>query len=151
MTTLQTPQDVPVAAVDVAWLGTESIDVAALERIVTTPAHGAVVTFCGTVRDHDHGRAVVSLDYEAHPTTAATLEQLVAEVAGRHPDARLAVAHRVGGLVIGDVAFAVAASAAHRGPAFAACSDAVETVKAGLPVWKHQHFADGTSEWVNCA
>jgi molybdopterin synthase catalytic subunit len=130
---------------------TSPIDVASLEESVAGPAHGAVVTFAGTVRDHDHGRPVVALRYEGHPTAAGTLRQLVAEVAARHPDARVAVAHRVGDLEVGDVAFAVAVGAAHRGPAFAACSDAVETVKAGLPVWKHQDFADGTSEWVNCA
>jgi molybdopterin synthase catalytic subunit len=132
-------------------LTSEAIDVDALEAELLGPAHGAVVRFAGSVRDHDHGRVVVALHYESHPTTEAVLQALVEEVAARHPDAQLAVAHRVGPLDIGDVAFAVVAAAAHRGPAFAACSDAVEAVKAGLPVWKHQQFADGTAEWVNCA
>jgi molybdopterin synthase catalytic subunit len=127
------------------------IDTDALQSAVSGAAHGAVVVFVGAVRDHDHGRVVTSLRYEAHPTATTRLAALTHEVEGRHPDARVAVAHRVGTLRVGDVAFAVAAGASHRAAAFAACSDAVETVKTGLPVWKLQEFADGTNEWVNCA
>jgi molybdenum cofactor synthesis domain-containing protein len=111
---------------------------------------GAVVSFAGAVRDHDGGKQVSSLFYEGHPTAKEVLENLVAEVTGRHPRLRaLAVSHRIGALEIGDVALACAVAADHRGEAFAACSDLVDTVKQRLPIWKHQVFADGTDEWVN--
>ena len=118
---------------------------------VDTPTAGAVVTFSGNVRNHDHGRVVERLNYEGHPTAADVLAQVAAEVAARHDIIALAVMHRIGPLEIGDCALAAAVSAAHRGAAFAACSDLVDTTKERLPVWKHQVFADGTDEWVNCA
>lgn len=117
---------------------------------VADDAVGAVVTFSGVVRDHDHGRAVVSLDYEAHPAADDVLGAVAAEIADRHPGVRsVAVSHRIGQLGVGDVALACAVSAAHRGEAFAACSELVDTLKARLPIWKHQTFADGSDEWVN--
>ncbi|MFZ0323348.1 MAG: molybdenum cofactor biosynthesis protein MoaE [Actinomycetes bacterium] len=128
-----------------------SIVVSALEGLVAGPSNGAVVTFEGTVREHDHGRSVLSLRYEAHPTAASVLGELVDAVARRHPLAVLAAEHRVGDLQVGERAFVVVAAAAHRSEAFDACRDLVDTVKEGLPVWKLQVFADGTQEWVNCA
>jgi len=127
------------------------IDVAETRAAVASPAAGAVVTFSGDVRDADHGRRVAHLDYEAHPSAAQVVAEVAAEVAERHDVIALAVLHRVGPLRIGDCALAAAVSAAHRGTAFAACADLVDTVKERLPVWKHQVFADGTDEWVNCA
>ena len=118
---------------------------------VQSPSAGAVVTFSGDVRDHDHGRSVAHLDYEAHPSAAAVVAEIAAEVCLRHEVIAVAVLHRVGPLAIGDSALVAAVSAAHRGAAFAACLDLIDTVKAKLPVWKHQVFTDGTDEWVNCA
>jgi molybdopterin synthase catalytic subunit len=112
---------------------------------------GAVVTFSGDVRDHDHGRSVERLEYEGHPTAAAVIAEVAAEVAARHDVIAIAVAHRVGPLQVGDAALVAAVSSAHRGEAFRACSDLVDEVKHRLPVWKHQVFSDGTDEWVNCA
>lgn len=126
-----------------------SADVVA--ALTASTSAGAVVTFSGDVRDHDHGRIVARLDYEGHPTAAAVLAEVAAEVASRHDVIALAVMHRIGPLEIGDCALAAAVSAAHRGAAFAACADLVDTTKERLPVWKHQLFADGTEEWVNCA
>ncbi|SFB62385.1 molybdenum cofactor synthesis domain-containing protein [Amycolatopsis marina] len=118
--------------------------------MVDDRAAGAVVTFGGVVRDHDGGRSVTSLFYEGHPSADDVLTDVVGEVAGRRPGVRaVAVSHRVGALEIGDVALACAVAAEHRAEAFAACADLVDEVKARLPVWKHQHFADGTDEWVN--
>jgi molybdopterin synthase catalytic subunit len=130
---------------------TDPVSAAELAELVADPAAGAVVSFSGEVRDHDHGRTVAALTYEAHPTAGAVVARVADEVAARHEVIAVAVAHRVGALHIGDAAFVVAVSAAHRGAAFAACADLVDTVKAELPVWKHQVFADGTDEWVNCA
>lgn len=112
---------------------------------------GAVVTFGGIVRNHDGGREVLKLSYSAHPTANARMGELVAEVASRHSGTRLWAAHRVGDLQIGDAALIAAAAAAHRGQAFDACRDLVETVKAHVPVWKEQFFADGEVQWVGSA
>ncbi len=129
----------------------EPITALGAAALVASPSAGALVTFSGDVRDHDHGRTVARLDYEGHPTAASVLADVAREVAERHDIIALAVQHRVGPLAIGDCALAAAVSAAHRGAAFAACADLVDTTKARLPVWKHQVFTDGTDEWVNCA
>ena len=126
------------------------LDLAAHERAVADPRAGAVVSFQGVVRDHDHGREVTLLEYEGHPSAAAVLREVAAEVAADPDVYAVAVSHRVGRLEIGDVALAAAVSTAHRAAAFAACARLVDEVKARLPVWKRQVFADGTDEWVNC-
>lgn len=119
---------------------------------VADQACGAAVTFAGVVRDHDHGRTVAELHYEAHPSAADVLTRVVAEVARAHPEvAGFAASHRIGRLRIGDIALAVAVASPHRTGAFAGCALLVEAIKRELPVWKHQLFADGSSEWVNMA
>lgn len=128
----------------------EPLDLAAHEAAVTERRAGAVVSFQGVVRDHDHGRAVTRLEYEGHPSAAAVLREVAAEIAADPDVYAVAVSHRVGALVIGDVALVAAVSTAHRAVAFAACARLVDEVKSRLPVWKHQVFADGTDEWVNC-
>jgi molybdopterin synthase catalytic subunit len=143
------PTTVPVVLR--AAVGTEPLDVAEHAALVDGPTSGAVVTFAGVVRDHDHGRGVTALDYESHPSAGDVVERVAAAVAARFPDVTaLAVSHRVGPLGIGDVALACAVAAAHRGEAFAACSALVDEVKRDLPVWKRQEFTDGSEEWVNC-
>jgi len=129
---------------------TEPIDEAGHVHAVAGSGSGAVVTFTGTVRDHDHGRPVRSLSYEAHPSAAEVLAAVADEVAGSVAVDRLAVSHRVGDLVVGEAALVVAVAAAHRAEAFRTCALLVDEVKARLPVWKHQVFTDGTQEWVNC-
>jgi molybdopterin synthase catalytic subunit len=118
---------------------------------IAAPAHGAEVLFVGTIRDHDEDRPVLTLEYEIHPSANDVLATLAHEVAADHPEVVLAVAHRFGPVAIGEPAFVVAAGSAHRGPAFAAASELVETVKARLPIWKRQTYADGTYAWVNSA
>ncbi|WP_033295347.1 molybdenum cofactor biosynthesis protein MoaE [Amycolatopsis jejuensis] len=119
-------------------------------RLVEDEAAGAVVTFSGVVRDHDGGKGVRDLTYEGHPTARDVLTEVVTDLSARWKGVRaVAVSHRVGALAIGDVALACAVAAEHRGQAFAACAELVDEVKARLPVWKHQHFTDGTDEWVN--
>ncbi|MDQ0378906.1 molybdenum cofactor biosynthesis protein MoaE [Amycolatopsis thermophila] len=118
--------------------------------LVDDQSAGAVVTFGGVVRDHDGGKGVKALYYEGHPSAGDVLARVVAEVAGRRAGVRaIAVSHRLGALEIGDVALACAVSADHRAEAFATCAELVDEVKAQLPVWKHQHFTDGSDEWVN--
>lgn len=128
----------------------QPLDLAAHERAVADRSAGAVVSFAGVVRDHDHGRTVTRLEYEAHPSAEAVLKEVAAEVAADPAVIGVAVSHRVGVLDIGDVALAAAVSTAHRAAAFTACARLVDEVKARLPVWKRQVFADGTEEWVNC-
>ncbi|WP_250000518.1 molybdenum cofactor biosynthesis protein MoaE [Actinoplanes sp. M2I2] len=126
------------------------LDLAAHEKAVADPRAGAVVSFQGVVRDHDDGRGVTLLEYEGHPSAAAVLREVAAEIEIDPDVYAVAVSHRVGTLAIGDVALVASVSTAHRAAAFAACSRLVDEAKARLPIWKRQVFADGTEEWVNC-
>jgi molybdopterin synthase catalytic subunit len=138
------------AVVVLAEVVDEPLDVAKHAELVDRAAAGAVVTFAGVVRDHDGGRSVRGLEYSAHPTAAAVVAEVAAEVAGRAEGVRaIAVSHRIGRLAIGDVALACAVAADHRRAAFETCAELVDEVKRLLPVWKHQVFTDGTDEWVN--
>ena len=122
------------------------------EELVAHEAAGAVVGFAGVVRDHDGGRTVTRLEYSAHPTAEQTLLDVAAEIAADCQGVRaIAVSHRIGVLDIGDAALVAAVAADHRGAAFETCQRLVDTVKARLPVWKHQFFGDGTDEWVGSA
>ena len=129
----------------------ERIEVSTFSDAVKSDVYGAVVTFAGEVRDNDQGKRVTSLTYEIHPSAQEVLLEIVTEVAAKHDLGNVAVAHRYGAIEIGESAFVVAVSSVHRGPAFAACSELVDEVKARLPIWKYQVFADGTDQWVNCA
>ena len=122
-----------------------------LSKLVANPESGAVVTFCGDVRNHEGGKEVASLLYEIHPSAPEQIKHITQSVIGHYDIEKVAVAHRFGGIAIGETAFAVAVSAAHRQAAFDACSAIVNAVKEKLPIWKHQKFTDGTDEWVNCA
>jgi molybdopterin synthase catalytic subunit len=126
------------------------LDVAAHEAAVADVAAGAHVVFLGVVRDHDHGRPVVELDYVAHPSVESTLAEILAEFRTEPGVLALAVSHRVGTLAVGDVAMVAAVATAHRREAFDVCARLVDEIKHRLPIWKRQVFADGTDEWVNC-
>ncbi len=134
-----------------AAVGDDALDLAAHERAVSDHAAGAVVSFAGVVRNHDDGRSVTELEYHAHPSAPDVVAEVAEEIAARDGVIAVAVSHRIGMLAIGDIALAAAVSAAHRGEAFAACSDLVDEVKHRLPVWKRQVFDDGTDEWVGSA
>ena len=118
---------------------------------VKSESAGAVVTFSGDVRNHDKGKSVLTLNYEIHPSAQSVIEKITNEIASKHEVVNVAVAHRYGAIPIGESAFVVAVASSHRGPAFACCHELVERVKAELPIWKYQEFADGTTEWVNSA
>jgi molybdopterin synthase catalytic subunit len=129
-----------------------TIELTEHEALVANSAAGAVVGFAGVVRDHDGGRSVVRLEYSAHPLAQQTLADVAAEIARECQGVRaIAVSHRIGTLHIGDAALVAAVAADHRGAAFETCERLVDTVKARLPVWKHQFFADGSEEWVGSA
>ena len=134
-----------------AVITTDPLDVEEHARLVARSAAGAVVSFSGVVRDHDSGREVRALEYSSHPSASDVITRVAAQVAAAHPEAlAVAVSHRIGPLAIGDSALACAVSAAHRGPAFAACAALVDEVKLQLPIWKRQEFSDGSEAWVNC-
>ena len=115
---------------------------------VTDPGAGGVALFVGTVRAVDHDHAVEQLSYSAHPSVDVELARVADAVAARHDLIALAAVHRVCDLAVGDIAVVVATSAAHRGPALAACRELIDELKASVPIWKHQLFGDGTEEWV---
>ena len=114
-------------------------------------ADGAVVTFLGVVRNHNAGRSVRYLEYEAYePLAVKALERIAAEIAERWPGVRLALHHRTGRLEIGEASVAIAAASAHRGDAFASCRYAIERVKQIVPIWKREFF-DGGDVWIEGA
>jgi len=115
---------------------------------VQHPAAGGIALFVGTVRDHDGGKGVSSLDYSGHPTAEAVLREVAEETVQRFDAKAVAAVHRVGDLAIGDVAVIVAVASAHRGDAFTAARHLIDELKRRLPIWKHQSFSDGTEEWV---
>jgi molybdopterin synthase catalytic subunit len=131
-------------------ISAEALTSTAHEDAVAHPRAGARVVFCGVVREHDHGRDVVSLEYEAHPSALPTLQQIAEEFAAEPDVLALAVSHRVGVLAVGDVALVAAVATEHRREAFAICARFVDEVKSRLPIWKRQVFVDGSDEWVNC-
>lgn len=142
---------VPTGAVRLVGLRDTPLAVEEVLAAVQDPRAGGVVSFTGVVRDHDGGRDVVGLSYSAHPSALDRLGEVAAAVAG-DPDlpgvVAVAALHRVGDLAVGEVAVVVAASAGHRDGAFAAARRLIDDLKAQVPVWKHQRFADGEQEWV---
>jgi molybdopterin synthase catalytic subunit len=115
---------------------------------VSDPGSGGVSLFVGVVRDEDADRSVSALSYSAHPSAEDELRRVAKDVAAMPGVRAVAVVHRVGDLVVGDLAIVAAVACAHRGEAFTACRALVDTVKHEVPIWKHQRFTDGTEEWV---
>lgn len=109
---------------------------------------GGTALFVGTVRDHDGGADVARLGYSSHPTAEAELRRVAEKVAAHFPVRALAAVHRVGELEIGEPAVVVAVSCPHRAEAFEACRRLIDDLKAEVPLWKHQTFADGGASWV---
>jgi molybdopterin synthase catalytic subunit len=115
---------------------------------VADPSAGGIALFVGTVRDEDGGHAVTTLDYSAHPGALEALRGVAEKVVADYPVRGLAAVHRVGTLAIGDLAVVVAVSCPHRGEAFDAARRLIDDLKATVPIWKHQTYADGTESWV---
>lgn len=126
----------------------EALSVAEVLAAVGDPAAGGTAVFVGTVREQDGGREVSTLGYSAHPSARQVLTELAADVALAHGVTALAAVHRVGDLVVGDLAVVVAVATPHRGEAFEACRELIDRLKAEVPIWKHQVFGDGGQEWV---
>ena len=130
---------------------TEPLSVDEAVDAVRRPSAGAVATFLGVVRDHNEGRAVTLLEYEAYvPMAEKELERIEDEIAREMPGVFVFATHRTGALSVGDLAVVCAASAPHRGEAFVACRELIDRIKARLPVWKREHGPDGPA-WVGWA
>ncbi|NQD86442.1 molybdenum cofactor biosynthesis protein MoaE [Paenarthrobacter sp. CM16] len=125
----------------------DPIEDLSLELLVCRKDDGAVVSFQGRVRDHDLGQPVDGLEYQAHPRAEEYLAECCDRIS-RDMKVRVAAAHRVGPLTIGDLALSVAVAAAHRRAAFLACEALVQSIKDTVPIWKRQHLSSGLSEWV---
>jgi molybdopterin synthase catalytic subunit len=129
------------------------LDLAALSRTVEAAGtgDGAVASFAGLVRDHNQGRRVSFLEYEAYePLAVRALTLIVDEARAAWPEARVAVHHRIGRLELGEASIIIVAASPHRADAFAACRYTIERVKQIVPIWKHEHF-DGGDVWLEGA
>jgi molybdopterin synthase catalytic subunit len=121
----------------------------ALIAAVAGPDHGAIATFLGTTRADTGTREVVALDYAAYPAVAESEIAAIVDEAAERFGATVCIQHRTGRVAVGEVSVAVAASAPHRPAAFAACRYAIDELKVRVPIWKHAHFADGTTTWFD--
>jgi molybdopterin synthase catalytic subunit len=132
-------------------LAVTAIEAADAKLELRDAAAGGFVSFEGWVRDHNEGREVTALEYEAYPALALTEgDRIVAEALERFPIKRALCIHRVGALQLTDMAVWVGVSAMHRGEAFDACRYIIDEVKHRLPIWKKEHYLSGDSGWVNC-
>ncbi len=129
----------------------DPLDSTGVTGLVSAPECGAVATFIGLVRDHNAGRRVLWLEYEAHePLVLKAFQQIGDEAAGRWAAVRLAIHHRTGRVAIGEASVILAAASAHRADAFAAARFAIERIKQIVPIWKHEHF-EGGDVWIEGA
>lgn len=125
------------------------LDTDALVAEVNDDRCGAVASFFGVIRNHDGGHDVTGIEYSHHPSANRVIAEIAAGFTGRDGVHAISVVHRVGTLTVGDVALVAVVAAEHRGQAFAAVSDLVDAIKAGLPIWKRQELTDGGHEWTN--
>jgi molybdopterin synthase catalytic subunit len=133
-----------------ARLTTEPIDVPSLTREVAGEDRGASSVFLGTVRNSNEGRAVNGIDYSAYDAMAvAEMNRIIDEATSRFPGVAIALEHRVGTLQVGDVSVAIACAHAHRAAALDATRYVIEELKRRVPIWKREHYLDGTSDWVD--
>jgi molybdopterin synthase catalytic subunit len=131
-------------------LVTREIDAGALIEEARSPAYGALSTFIGTVREVNDGRKVTTLEYSAYGAMAESeLRRILDEAAERFGVQTLIVEHRTGQLELGDVSIVIVAAHAHRTPALDCTRFVIEEIKKRVPIWKMEHYEDGTREWVD--
>ena len=130
------------------WVTEDELDPRGVESLVAGPDAGAIVTFAGTVRNNARGMEVTALDYEAYPAAAGKMLARVGEEAREQwPDVRIAIAHRYGYLLPGEISVVIATASAHREDAYHASMFAISRIKEIVPIWKKEHYADGSS-WI---
>jgi len=131
-----------------AELTDSPLDAAQAVAAVSGPDRGAVVVFLGTVRDHHAGRPVAKLTYSAYRSMALEgLRQIVADLEAAHENLRAAIVHRLGEVPVGEASVVIAIASPHRAAAYEASRTALERLKAEIPIWKREHYADGEAEW----
>jgi MoaE-MoaD fusion protein len=142
------PEGSPAPTLLKAALTDGPIDTGSAVAAVAGPGRGAVVLFLGTVRDHHAGRPVARLIYSSYRSMAeAALARIVAELEAGSPDLRVAIVHRLGEVPVGEASVAIATASPHRAEAYAASRTALERLKAEVPIWKREHYADGAAAW----
>ncbi len=116
-------------------------------------ANGAIALFSGMVRNQTDGQSVIALEYQAYePMALAVFKGIAAEIRQQWPDiTRIVIHHRTGKLIVGEISVLVAIGSPHRGEAFAACQYAIDTLKHNAPIWKKEHWQDGSTSWVSIA
>jgi molybdopterin synthase catalytic subunit len=130
------------------WLTADPVDLAVVVAQVADERAGAVATFVGTTRVHSRGRAVEYLEYEAYEGMAEQeMARIAEELMNRYELCKVAIAHRIGRVEIGETSVAIAVSAPHRADALAACKDAIDTLKETVPLWKKEVY-EGGEEWI---
>lgn len=130
------------------WITSEPLDASAVLESVRTDADGAIVLFAGTVREQNEGRAVTGMRYDAYPEMAErVIREIADETARRWEVTNITAAHRTGDLAIGETSVIVAVASPHREEAFQAGRHVIEEIKKRLPVWKQEHYVDG-SAWL---
>jgi len=133
-----------------AAIVTREISPALLIAEVQSTEFGAISVFAGTVRDTNDGRSVTAIDYSAYTSMAeAELGNILAEAEDRFGAIAIVVEHRVGPLTPGDVSVAIVAAHAHRAPALDCTRFVIEEIKKRVPIWKREHYSDGSREWVD--
>jgi molybdopterin synthase catalytic subunit len=138
-----------VSVVRLIAIRDSELSVDEVRAAVADPGAGGIALFAGAVRDSDHDQGVTGLSYSAHPSAEAELRRVAQMIADKFDGVRgIAAVHRVGDLAIGDLAVVVAVACPHRSEAFDACRELIDVLKSSVPIWKHQLFTDGSSEWV---
>ncbi len=148
---LATPGSVVVSTTDSLRISFAPLSLAEVYGLADDSANGAVVVMSGMVRNNSEGKAVVALEYQAYePMALEVFKQIAAQIRATWPDAtRVVIHHRTGKLVVGDISVLVAVGCPHRAEAFPACQYAIDTLKHNAPIWKKEHWEDGSTSWVS--
>ncbi|WP_317133840.1 molybdenum cofactor biosynthesis protein MoaE [Leptolyngbya sp. PCC 6406] len=127
------------------------LSLAAVYSLAEQGSNGAIVVMSGMVRNNTEGRAVESLEYQAYePMALVIFQQIAAEIRRTWADVTtIVIHHRTGRLTVGEISVLIAIGCPHRSEAFAACQYAIDTLKHNAPIWKKEHWDDGSSSWVS--
>ncbi|NJM98772.1 MAG: molybdenum cofactor biosynthesis protein MoaE [Phormidesmis sp. RL_2_1] len=153
--TVDLPFDPTVQIIPNSWddfaISFAALDLAKAYDLADDGANGAIALFSGMVRNQTDGQSVVALEYQAYePMALAVFKQIAAEIRKQWPDiTHVVIHHRTGKLTVGEISVLVAIGSPHRGEAFAACQYAIDTLKHNAPIWKKEHWQDGSTSWVN--
>lgn len=145
------PSQIQARAEDSLAIAFAPLSLEEVYALAAAPANGAVVVMSGTVRNQTDGKPVVALEYQAYePMALQIFRQIASDIHNDWPDVnRVVIHHRIGRLQIGEISVLVAVGCPHRSEAFTACRYAIDTLKHQAPIWKKEHWSDGSSSWVS--